>query len=196
MMKKLILLLLILSGITLLADEKEAEETESYYTRILTIFDATQSREVIEKEMENETDWIRKSRLIQAFAATGIDDDYVIGKLEEMLFHTIPSSGVFCTSEKEMLSRQIVQVLVKSARDDVYLKMVEIASDDQFDFYTRSAALDGLCHGLLKHTEIDKRDLKDHLQKLSEDLLSSRQLEQVDKGILEIQTRRILSRLE
>ncbi|MEA2029691.1 MAG: hypothetical protein U9N49_12050 [Campylobacterota bacterium] len=130
------------------------------------------SRESIEQKMDNATKINKKIRFIIAFADTGINDDYVINKLEDMLYHTIPNSS-FSASAKEIISIGLVMRLSESNRDDRFLKLVKIASNNSFSFDTRSTALDELYFDLPPNTTIDKSDIKARLQQLSKDILSS-----------------------
>jgi hypothetical protein len=89
-----------------------------------------------------------------------------------MLYHTIPNSD-FHPVEKEVLSVGIVIDLAASNRDDRFLKLVKIASNNLFSYTTRSVALRKLSYYLPSNATVDKNDLKTHLQQLSQQILSS-----------------------
>jgi len=140
-----------------------------------TLFDIQMllsSRESIEQKMDNATEVNQMNRLINAFVKTGINDDYIVNKLEDMLYNTIPNSH-FHPVEQEVLSVGLVMDLGASNRDDRFLKLVKIASNNSFSYTTRSVALDELYYDLPKNTTIDKDNLKARLQQISQDILSS-----------------------
>ena len=63
--------------------------------------------------------------------------------------------------------------LARSNRDDRFLKLVEIASNNLFSYDTRGTALQKLAYYLPQNTTADKSDIKARLQQLSQDILSS-----------------------
>jgi len=130
------------------------------------------SRETIERKMDNETDINKKIKLIVYFADTGINDDYVVNKLEDMLYNTIPNS-TFHHTAKDLISIGLVMHLARSNRDDRFLKLVKIASNKHFSFDTRWIALRKLYYYLPQNTTVDKSDIKARLQQLSQQILSS-----------------------
>jgi len=140
-----------------------------------TLFDIQMqlsSRESIEQKMDNATKINKKIRFIIAFADTGINDDYVVNKLEDMLYHTIPNS-TFHPTAKELISVGLVMHLARSNRDDRFLKLVEIAFNNHFSFDTRGTALQKLAYYLPQNKTVNKNDIKVRLQQLSKDILSS-----------------------
>jgi len=84
-----------------------------YYAKILALLKPNESRTMIEKDMDNEMEGNRKIKLISAFAKTGINDDYVINKLMDMIYNTIPNSH-FHPFEKELFSSAVIYSLAKS----------------------------------------------------------------------------------
>ena len=145
---------------------------KGYYAKILAISQPQKSRAMIEKDMDNEMDGNKKIKLISAFAKTGINDDYVVNKLMDMLYNTIPNSN-FNSFEKELFSDAILYALSKSNRDDRFNKLLDMASNSIFSLTTRASALDELYYQLPKNKTIDKSDIKIRLQQLSQDILSS-----------------------
>jgi hypothetical protein len=163
---------------------------KTYYAKILALFKPNKSRAMIEKDMDREMDGNKKIKLISAFAKTGINDDYVINKLMDMLYNTIPNSN-FHPVEKDIISIAITINLAKSNRDDRFKKLVDIASNSTFDEDTRSTALDELYYQLAKNKTIDKSDIKIRLQQLSKDILNSDILrkstkEYLNDGVIQI----------
>ena len=163
---------------------------KTYYAKILALFKPNKSRAMIEKDMDAEIEGNRKIKLISAFAKTGINDDYVINKLMDMLYNTIPNSN-FHPVEKDIISIAITINLAKSNRDDRFKKLVDIASNSTFDEDTRSTALDELYYQLAKNKTIDKSDIKIRLQQLSKDILNSDILrkstkEYLNDGVIQI----------
>ncbi len=163
---------------------------KTYYAKILALFKPNESRAMIEKDMDSEMDGNKKIKLISAFAKTGINDDYVINKLMDMLYNTIPNSN-FHPVEKDIISIAITINLAKSNRDDRFKKLVDIASNSTFDEDTRSTALDELYYQLPKNKTIDKSDIKIRLQQLSKDILNSDILrkstkEYLNDGVIQI----------
>jgi len=130
------------------------------------------SRETIERKMDNETDINKKIKLIVYFSDTGINDDYVVNKLEDMLYNTIPNS-TFHHTAKDLISIGLVMHLARSNRDDRFLKLVKIASNKHFSYDTRGTALQKLTYYLPQNTTVDKNDMKARLQQLSQQILSS-----------------------
>ena len=171
---KRILIFSILLGNILFAkiDNKVENILKGYHNEISAIFQPPKSHAMIEKDMDNETDGNRKIKLISAFAKIGINDDYVVNKLMDMLYNTIPNSN-FHLVEKEIISIAITINLAKSNRDDRFKKLVDIASNSMFDEDTRSTALDELYYQLPKNKIIDKSNIKIRLQQLSKDILNS-----------------------
>ncbi|MEA2028389.1 MAG: hypothetical protein U9N49_05390, partial [Campylobacterota bacterium] len=148
------------------------DASKSIYAQLLAFFKPRSSRAVIERDMDNETEVNQMNSLINAFVKTGINDDYVVIKLENMLYHTIPNSD-FHPVEKEVLSVGIVIDLAASNRDDRFFKLVKIASNNLFSYTTRSVALRKLSYYLPSNATVDKNDMKARLQQLSQDILSS-----------------------
>jgi len=147
-----------------------SDDSKSIYAKLLAFFKPSSSREKIEMDMDSETDGNKKIKLIHAFAQTGINDDYVVNKLEDMLYHTIPNSD-FHDVEKDIISIQITQALAKSNRDDIYMKLIEIASNNNFYLDSRSNALMYLYRRPIPSAQ--KASLKEKLQTLSHDILNS-----------------------
>ena len=164
-------------------DNKVENILKGYYNEISAIFQPPKSRAMIEKDMDNERDGNRKIKLISAFAKIGINDDYVVNKLMDMLYNTIPNSN-FHLVEKEIISIAITINLAKSNRDDRFKKLVDIASNSMFDEDTRSTALDELYYQLPKNKIIDKSNIKIRLQQLSKDILNSDTLRKSTKEYL------------
>jgi len=63
--------------------------------------------------------------------------------------------------------------LARSNRDDRFLKLVKIASNNLFTFTTRGTAIQKLAYYLPQNTTVDKNDIKARLQQLSQQILSS-----------------------
>ncbi len=143
-----------------------------------TLFDIRMflsSRETIEREMDEATDVNKKIKLLIYFADTGINDDHVVAKLEDMLYREIPNSKFHYTA-KEIISVGLVIHLSRSSRDDRFLKLVKIASNNLFTFSTRRIAIRKLIYSLPQHpknTTVDKNEIKTHLQQLLRQILSS-----------------------
>ncbi len=148
------------------------DDSKSLYAKILAHFKPGSSRAMIERDMDNETDGNKKIRLIRAFADTGIDDDYVINKLEDMLYNTLPKSH-FHPVEQDIISVGIVMHIARSSRDDRFYRLIEIAGNNSLYFDTRRTALSKIYFGLQKNTTANKADIKIRLQKLSKDILAN-----------------------
>ncbi len=157
--------------------------SKPYYARILALFRPNSSREMIERDMDSEMEGNKKIKLISAFAKTGIDDDYVINKLMDLLYVTIPNSH-FHPTEKEIISVGITMDLANSTRDDRFMRLIDIASNSMFSEGTRANALIHLYFQLESNTTVDKSAIKVRLQQLSQDILSSNQLEEHEKSFL------------
>jgi len=149
-----------------------SDDSKSIYAKLLAFFKPSSSREKIEMDMDSETEVNKKIKLILAFADTGINDDYVVNKLEDMLYNTIPNSN-FHPTAKDLISIGLVMRLSESSRDDRFLKLVKIASNNLFSYDTRGTALQKLAYYLPQNTTVDKNNLKAHLQQLSQQILSS-----------------------
>ena len=147
------------------------EISKPIYAKILASLKPSSSRAMIEKDMDNEKEGNNKIKLIGAFAQTGINDDYVVNKLENMLYNTIPIN--YDDLEAEIISVAIIMNLGESNRDDRFVKLIDIATSSLFSLITRASALDELYFGLPKSTTINKDDIKFRLQKLSQKILSS-----------------------
>jgi len=148
------------------------DASKSIYAKLFAFFKPSSSRDMIEKDMDNELDVNKKIKLILAFAQTGINDDYVVNKLEDMLYNTIPNS-TFHPTAKDLISIGLVMRLSESNRDDRFLKLVNIASNNLFSYDTRGTALQKLAYYLPLNAMVDKDDLKTRLQQLSQQILSS-----------------------
>lgn len=148
------------------------DASKSIYAKLLAFFKPNSSRAMIENDMDAETDVMKKIKLILAFAQTGINDDYVVNKLEDMLYNTIPNSN-FHPTAKELISVGLVMRLAESSRDDRFLKLIKIASHNLFTYTARATALDELYYRLPKNTTVNKSDMKARLQQLSQQILSS-----------------------
>lgn len=143
-----------------------------YYAKILALLKPNESRTMIEKDMDAEMEGNRKIKLIRAFSKTGINDDYVINKLMDMLYNTIPNSH-FHPFEKGIISVGLAMRLSESNRDDRFIKLIDIASNSIFSFTTRLTAIHKVYYQLSKNTTVDKGNIKIRLQQLSQDILSS-----------------------
>ena len=168
---------------------------KTYYARILALFKPNKSREIIEKDMDAEIEGNRKIKLISAFAKTGINDDYVVNKLENMLYNTIPNS-TYHDVEKEIISISITINLAKSNRDDRFDKLINIASTSSFSEGTRANALIDLYAQLQSNTTVDKNHIKSRLEQLSQDINSSQILEQNEKDFLNTNIMQIMNNLQ
>ena len=168
---------------------------KTYYAKILAYFNPKEAREMIEKDMDSEIEGNRKIKLISAFAKTGIDDDYVIDKLMDLLYITIPNSH-YHPVEKEIISVAITINLGRSTRDDRFMKLIDIASNGIFSEITRSTALDKLYFDLPTNTTVDKSAIKVRLQQLSQDILSSTLLREDQKSYLNKSILKILDSLK
>jgi hypothetical protein len=142
------------------------------YANILALLKPNISRDMIEKDMDSEIDGNNKIKLIIAFSRTGINDDYVVNKLMDMLYNIIPNSHLH-PIEQEIIQLGLVMRLSESNRDDRFIKLIDIASNSKFDFDTRLVALQELSFDLPTNTTIDKNEMKIRLKQLSKDILSS-----------------------
>ncbi len=145
-------------------------DSKSIYAKLLAFFKPSSSRAMIERDMDNETEGNRKIKLINAFTKTGVNDDYVINKLEDMLYNTIPNSNFYPT-EKEIISIAIIMNLAESSREEIPIKLIDIASNSSFSKRTRLNALVDLS-SKLKSITFDHSDIKRRLQILSQSILS------------------------
>lgn len=148
------------------------DDSKSIYAKLFAFFKPNISQEVIERDMDSETNINKKIKLILAFVDTGINDDYVVNKLEDMLYNTIPNSTFHYTA-KELISVGLVMHLARSNRDDRFLKLVQIASNNLFTFTTRGTAIQKLAYYLPQNSTVDKSDFKAHLKQLSQKILAS-----------------------
>ena len=165
------------------------------YAKILAFFKPNSSRAMIEQDMDSETDGNKKIKLIRAFAQTGINDDDVVNKLEDMIYNTIPNS-TYHDVEKEIISTGIIMHLARSNRDDRFDKLIDIASTSSFSEGTRSDALTDLYAQLQSNTIVDKKRIKNRLEKLSQDINSSQTLKQHEKDYLNKNIMQIINSLQ
>jgi uncharacterized membrane-anchored protein YjiN (DUF445 family) len=168
---------------------------KSFYVKILAFFNPISARTIIEQDMDNETEVNQMISLLRAFSATGINDDYVVNKLEEMIYHTIPNSN-FHPVEKEVLSTGIAIDLAKSNRDDRFDKLIDIAATTSFSDITRATALSELYCQLESDTTADKSHIKSRLEQLRQDVGSSQTLKQDEKDFLDEHIMQILNSLQ
>ncbi len=182
---------------------KEVEErypssdgiVKPYYAKILALAKPNSARVIIEKDMDREMEGNRKIKLISAFAKTGINDDYVINKLMDMIYNTIPNSQ-FHPFEKELFSSVIVYNISRSNKDDRFTKLIDIASTSTFREGTRTSALSELYFQLESNKTVDKSDIKIRLEQLIEDIQSSATLGKQEKKYLADETLQILNILK
>jgi len=166
-----------------------------YYAQILALFKPSSSRAMIENDMDAETEGNRKIKLIKAFAQTGINDDYVVNKLEDMLYNTIPSSD-FHKTEQEIISIAITINLAKSNRDDRFDKLIDIASTSSFSEGIRANALLDLYAQIQSGTTANQYHIKSRLKQLSQDINSSIILKNHEKDFLNYNIMQVINSLQ